>query len=50
MARRLITLGRFHLPVRFHDADGTFRDMDLSGGAEPTPDSPYARTLPRPAM
>ncbi|WP_233362293.1 FAD-dependent oxidoreductase [Streptomyces sp. GMR22] len=45
VAGRLITLGRFRLPVRFHNADDTFQDVDLSGDAEPTPDSPYARTL-----
>jgi 2-polyprenyl-6-methoxyphenol hydroxylase-like FAD-dependent oxidoreductase len=45
VAGRLVAHGRFHLPLRFHDATGGHRDADLSAGAEPSPDSPYARTL-----
>jgi 2-polyprenyl-6-methoxyphenol hydroxylase-like FAD-dependent oxidoreductase len=42
---RLIATGRFRLPIRRHAADGTHRDVDPHPGVEPTPDSPYARTL-----
>ncbi|WP_328610281.1 FAD-dependent monooxygenase [Amycolatopsis sp. NBC_00345] len=42
---RLVSHGRFRLPLRFHHATGGHRDADLSAGAEPSPDSPYARTL-----
>jgi 2-polyprenyl-6-methoxyphenol hydroxylase-like FAD-dependent oxidoreductase len=42
---RLIATGRFRLPIRRHGADGTHQDVDPHPGVEPTPDSPYARTL-----
>jgi 2-polyprenyl-6-methoxyphenol hydroxylase-like FAD-dependent oxidoreductase len=45
LAGRLMSLGRFRIPLRFYDNAGSYRDIDLSDGAEPTFDSPYARTL-----
>ena len=37
--------GRFHLPLRFHDADGSHRDQDIHEGHESRPDVPYGSTL-----
>lgn len=49
LAGRLVSLGRFVMPLRrwSTDEDGEPRhvDHDLHPGAEPTPDSPYARPL-----
>ncbi|HEV7788299.1 MAG TPA: FAD-dependent monooxygenase [Pseudonocardia sp.] len=42
---RLLATGRFRLPIRRHAADGTHQDVDPHPGVEPTPDSPYARTM-----
>ncbi|GAB2984106.1 FAD-dependent oxidoreductase [Amycolatopsis acidiphila] len=45
IAGRLIATGRFRMPLRFFRSVTSYQDIDLSGGAEPGPDSPYARTL-----
>jgi 2-polyprenyl-6-methoxyphenol hydroxylase-like FAD-dependent oxidoreductase len=45
VAGRLISTGRFRLPSRHYDADGGSRVVDLHPDTEPTPDSPYARSL-----
>ncbi|GEL23027.1 3-(3-hydroxyphenyl)propionate hydroxylase [Pseudonocardia sulfidoxydans NBRC 16205] len=45
VGRRLMTLGRFRLPMRHPDGEGGFAVRDLHPGAEPTPSSPYARPL-----
>ncbi|HEY4003751.1 MAG TPA: FAD-dependent monooxygenase [Pseudonocardia sp.] len=45
VAGRLIATGRSRMPARHYDADGGFRDVDMHPGAEPTPSSPYARSL-----
>lgn len=45
LANRLLSLGRFHLPIRFYDGSSSYRDADMSAGQAPTPESPYARIL-----
>ncbi len=45
VARRLVATGRFRLPVCFYGPDGSRTVEDLSADAEPTPDTPFARTL-----
>lgn len=42
---RLLGLGRFQIPFRYHESDGGTRDVDVHAGAEPTPDRPWVRTL-----
>ena len=45
VAGRLVSLGRFRMPIRFHGPDGVVHDQDGHPGVAPTPDSPYARSL-----
>jgi 2-polyprenyl-6-methoxyphenol hydroxylase-like FAD-dependent oxidoreductase len=45
VAGRLVSLGRFRIPMRAYSADGGVQDQDGHPGVVPTPDSPYARTL-----
>ncbi|ODT98678.1 MAG: pentachlorophenol monooxygenase [Pseudonocardia sp. SCN 72-86] len=45
VGRRLVSLGRFRLPMRHPDGEGGFAVRDLHPGAEPTPSTPYARPL-----
>ncbi|HEX4248501.1 MAG TPA: FAD-dependent monooxygenase [Pseudonocardia sp.] len=45
VAGRLIATGRFQLAIRQYAADGSFVDQDRLPGAEPTPASPYARSM-----
>lgn len=42
---RVLAAGRFHMPMRFHDADGSVKDHDLYEGLQPTPDAPYGSPL-----
>jgi 2-polyprenyl-6-methoxyphenol hydroxylase-like FAD-dependent oxidoreductase len=42
---RILAGGRFHVPMRFHDADGSVKDHDLYEGQQPTPDAPYGSPL-----
>ena len=42
---RALAGGRFHLPLRFHDANGGHQDQDMHEGREPRPDAPYGSTL-----
>lgn len=42
---RLLALGRFRMPFRFHEPGGGTRDVDVHAGAEPTPDRPWVRSL-----
>jgi 2-polyprenyl-6-methoxyphenol hydroxylase-like FAD-dependent oxidoreductase len=42
---RLVSLGRFRLPFRYHEPDGGAHDIDLHAGAEPTLERPWVRTL-----
>ncbi|RUL63255.1 3-(3-hydroxyphenyl)propionate hydroxylase [Dyella dinghuensis] len=42
---RIVAAGRFHMPMRFHDADGSVKDHDLYEGHQPTPDAPYGSPL-----
>ena len=37
--------GRFHLPLRFYDANGGHQDQDIHEGHQPRPDAPYGSTL-----
>jgi 2-polyprenyl-6-methoxyphenol hydroxylase-like FAD-dependent oxidoreductase len=37
--------GRFHLPIRFYGADGSYEDMDMHAGRHPRPDVPYASSM-----
>lgn len=41
----LLRDGRFHLPIRFYDADGGHEDTDLHAGRHPRPDVPYASSM-----
>jgi 2-polyprenyl-6-methoxyphenol hydroxylase-like FAD-dependent oxidoreductase len=45
VAERIVANGRFHLPMRFHDLDGSVKDHDPYEGYEPKPDAPYASPL-----
>jgi 2-polyprenyl-6-methoxyphenol hydroxylase-like FAD-dependent oxidoreductase len=45
VVERIIANGRFHMPMRFHDLDGTVKDHDPYEGYEPRPDVPYASPL-----
>ena len=45
VAGRLVSVGRFRMPIRVHGADGGVHDQDGHPGVVPTPDSPYARSL-----
>jgi 2-polyprenyl-6-methoxyphenol hydroxylase-like FAD-dependent oxidoreductase len=40
-----LAAGRFHLPFRYYDGKGGYRDEDLHEGRAPTPDRPYASSL-----
>lgn len=42
---RILAAGRFHMPMRFHDTDGSVKDHDLYEGLQPTPDAPYGSPL-----
>jgi 2-polyprenyl-6-methoxyphenol hydroxylase-like FAD-dependent oxidoreductase len=42
---RILAAGRFHMPMRFHEADGSVKDHDLYEGHQPTPDAPYGSPL-----
>jgi 2-polyprenyl-6-methoxyphenol hydroxylase-like FAD-dependent oxidoreductase len=42
---RILAGGRFHVPTRFHNADGSVKDHDLYEGLESTPDAPYGSAL-----
>ncbi len=37
--------GRFHVPLRFYDADGNHHDQDIHEGHQSRPDVPYGSTL-----
>ena len=41
----LLRDGRFHLPIRFHGADGSQEDIDMHAGRHPRPDIPYASSM-----
>jgi 2-polyprenyl-6-methoxyphenol hydroxylase-like FAD-dependent oxidoreductase len=41
----LLQDGRFHLPIRFHGADGSQEDIDMHAGRHPRPDVPYASSM-----
>lgn len=45
VAGRVVSCGRFRMPLRFYDGSGGHREHDLSEGAEPGPDNPYGRSL-----
>jgi len=42
---RALAGGRFHLPLRFHDANGGHHDQDVYEGHEPSPDAPYGSPM-----
>lgn len=44
VAGRLVATGRFRLPIRMYSGPDVV-ERDVSGGAGPSPDRPYARTL-----
>jgi 2-polyprenyl-6-methoxyphenol hydroxylase-like FAD-dependent oxidoreductase len=41
----IIANGRFHMPMRFHDLDGSVKDHDPYESYEPKPDAPYPSPL-----
>ncbi|PWK85268.1 FAD-dependent monooxygenase [Fulvimonas soli] len=45
IAAEVVGAGRFHLPVRFYEADGSHHDVDLHAGRHARPDAPYGSTL-----
>jgi 2-polyprenyl-6-methoxyphenol hydroxylase-like FAD-dependent oxidoreductase len=45
VVERVLAGGRFHLPLRFHDAHGGYQDQDLYAGHEPDPQTPYGSPL-----
>ena len=42
---RVLANGRFHLPLRFHDANGGHQDQDLYAGHDPSPAAPFGSPL-----
>jgi 2-polyprenyl-6-methoxyphenol hydroxylase-like FAD-dependent oxidoreductase len=42
---RILAGGRFHVPMRFHDVDGSVKDHDLYEGQQPTSAAPYGSPL-----
>lgn len=42
---RVLSQGRFHMPIRAYEAEAVLSDFDPHEGRHPTPDVPYASTL-----
>ncbi|HEY2225706.1 FAD-dependent oxidoreductase [Actinomycetospora sp.] len=45
VADRLVSLGRFELPIRRHDPDGSVQDVELNPAGVPDATTPWARSL-----